>query len=87
MLCGIKVSCGSQLLVRDLLTNVMYVPALSEDELAELRRIAANSAASIIEHQDIDMADYANAIGGHEPVSISHAGGELGAMAEAVLPM
>ncbi|KZP04358.1 hypothetical protein FIBSPDRAFT_1054731 [Athelia psychrophila] len=59
---------------------------MSEAELANLAMQAAISSTSIIQPDDIDMGDYSDVVNGHQPVSISHTGGEMGAMAAAVVP-
>lgn len=56
---------------------------MSVAELAELAKQAANSAT---QQQDIAMDDYNNAFNGHMAVPISHAGGEMDAMAAAIIP-
>ncbi|KAF7968552.1 hypothetical protein HWV62_30137 [Athelia sp. TMB] len=60
--------------------------AMSQDELARLAEQAAQSATNSAEQQDIDMEEYSDALSGFRPIQISHAGGEMAAMAEAVIP-
>lgn len=58
--------------------------AMSVAELTELANQAAASAAT--QQQDIAMDDYNSAFNGHMSVPISHAGGEMAAMAAAIIP-
>lgn len=60
--------------------------AMPQDELARLAEQAARSAANSAEQQDFDMEDYNDALSGCRPVQISHAGGEMAAMAKALIP-
>ncbi|KAF7972009.1 hypothetical protein HWV62_19299 [Athelia sp. TMB] len=61
--------------------------ALSRDELSRLAELAARSAAdSTAEQQDFDMGDYSDVASGRDSIQISHAGGEMAAMAAAVIP-
>ncbi|KZP03333.1 hypothetical protein FIBSPDRAFT_905096 [Athelia psychrophila] len=78
---------SKSLLVTNLiLFNIFIAKALSEGELANLAFQAANSATSIIQHDDIEMGDYNDVVNGRQPVVISHTGSEMGAMAAAVVP-
>lgn len=61
----------------------MCIAAMSAAELAELARHAAGSAT---QNQDVAMEDYNSVFNGHISVPISHAGGEMDAMAAAILP-
>ncbi|KAF7979474.1 hypothetical protein HWV62_42299 [Athelia sp. TMB] len=60
--------------------------ALSRDELNRLAQQAASSAVNSSMNEDVDMDDYNDIINGDQPIQISHAGGEIGAIAAAVIP-
>ncbi|KAF7979794.1 hypothetical protein HWV62_40842 [Athelia sp. TMB] len=60
--------------------------AMSRDELNQLAQQAASSAANLSMDADVEMDDYNDIIHGHQPIEISHAGGEIGAIAAAVIP-
>lgn len=64
--------------------HLLRIVAMSTAELDELAKQAAGSAAIL--QQDIAMEDYTNAFNGHSTVPISHAGGEMDAMAAAIIP-
>lgn len=56
---------------------------MSERELAEQEQLIANNAASMAQSSDVDM-HYEDILQGRQPAAISHAGGEMGAMADSL---
>lgn len=60
---------------------------MSEQELAKMAKLVEDGAA-IAQGDDVDMVNYEDVVHGRQPVDISHAGGEMHALAAgaAVLP-
>lgn len=57
---------------------------MSPAEIAKMDQLVADSG-SMLQEADLEM-DYNNALSGHQPIDISHAGGEMAAMAAGILP-